>query len=108
MKEDSVYIEHILEMIAKIEVYLADLDYDAFVKDELLQDGVIRKLEVIGEAANQVSESFRLAHAEVPWREMVSMRNKIIHDYFDVDLSVVWDTAKRSLPELRAMLMKVR
>jgi len=101
MKDDTVYLRHILDAIRRIEQYLGDVSYDHFMQNSLLQDGVIRQITIIGEAARSVSDVFRNAHPELPWSEMVGMRNKLIHDYFEVDFSTVWDTAKSDLPRLK-------
>lgn len=68
--------------------------------DEIRQDAVIRKLEVVGEATKRVENQLRDRYSEVPWRAMAGMRDKLIHDYFNVDLEIVWETAKSEVPAL--------
>jgi uncharacterized protein with HEPN domain len=100
-KDDTVYLRHILDAIQRIQEYLASTPYDQFLQDHLLQDGVVRQLEVIGEAASNVSEALQSAHPELPWGEMIGIRNRLIHAYFEVDLFIVWDTVRSDLPPLK-------
>ncbi len=78
-----------------------------FDKNELVQDAVIRNIEIIGEASTRVSDDFRASHSEIPWREMAGMRDKLIHDYMGVDLDVVWRTIEIDIPELHRLLKKI-
>jgi uncharacterized protein with HEPN domain len=99
------YLEHIVEAIDRVTSYLRDTHVFAdFQRDARTQDAVVRNLEIIGEASNQLramSPQFVTDHPELPWIEMRGMRNKITHGYFDVDWAVVWDTTRNDLPELR-------
>jgi uncharacterized protein with HEPN domain len=83
---------------------LADLvsrtDREAFDSDWVIQDALIRELEVLGEAAGRVSTEFTAAHPHIPWREITGLRHKLIHDYFVVDLGIVWRTATSNVPEI--------
>lgn len=108
MKPDErVYLRHILDAIAKAESYIQGLDEPAFGGNSLVQDAVIRQLEIIGEAARHVSPAFRSRHPLVPWDDIAGMRDKLIHDYFGVDLSRVWLTATEDLPVLKADLQGI-
>ena len=73
----------------------------------MLFDAVVREIEIIGEAVNNISDKLRKAHPGVQWNLMVGMRNFLIHEYFEVDLEVVWDTVKNSLPELKEQIQKI-
>lgn len=99
------YLEHIVEAIVRVTDYLGDTrDFAAFQQDTRTRDAVVRNLEIIGEAAIQLramSPEFVANHPELPWIEMRGIRNKIIHGYFDVEWSVVWDTARDDLPSLK-------
>ena len=101
MKNDAVYLHHILDAINRIQGYIAGVSYDQFLQDSLLQDGVVRQLEIIGEAAKNVSSAFRDTYPELPWRQMTGIRNKLIHNYFEIDLFIVWDTVQSDLPPLK-------
>jgi uncharacterized protein with HEPN domain len=82
-----------------------------FLADELVQDAVIRNLEIVGEAVRNIHRdhpSFAAAHPEVPWEEMYLMRNRVAHGYFSVDLGVVWRTLQRDLPELQQQISETK
>lgn len=104
MKDDLVYLQHILESIDKINRYLKDTSYDSFMFNDMQVDAVVRELEVIGEAANNVSEQFKAKHLNLPWREMVGMRNRLIHEYFGVNTKIVWETCQSDLKELKNLI----
>ena len=78
-RDDSVYLRHILDAIAKVEVYLCGKDETTFSQDTLLQDGVIRQIEIIGEATRRLSQELRARYEHLPWQDIVGMRNKLIH-----------------------------
>jgi len=107
MKNDFVYLRHILDAIEKIERYLESHAYDSFAKDEKTIDAVVRELEIIGEAARNVSEGFQLEHPSLPWREMAEMRNKLIHEYFDVDTEIVWQTCVNDVKKVKAQVREI-
>jgi uncharacterized protein with HEPN domain len=90
MKDDRIYIDHILESIGRIRTYLSGKNQLAFANDHLTQDAVIRQLEIIGEATKRISKEFRAINPDVPWADMAGMRDILIHDYIDVDLDIVW------------------
>ncbi len=105
-KIDSIYIDHIMESISKIERYLVGMDHDSFLNDEMVQSAVIRELEVIGEASKNISKKTKDMYEGVPWRSISGMRDKLIHDYMGVDLDAVWDTATIDIPELKMNLSR--
>ena len=97
------YLGHILAAIERIERHTAKVDELSFLSSELIQDAVIRNLEVIGEAANniqRVDAAFAAAHSEIPWQIMYTMRNRLSHGYDQVDIEMVWKTLCKDLPEL--------
>ena len=104
MKDDSVYLDHILTAISKIENFVLGISQDEFEKSVLIQDAVIRNFEIIGEATKKISCSFTQAHPEIPWQDMAGMRNKLIHDYIDVDMDVIWRTIEIDLPLLKELI----
>lgn len=100
-KSPKVYLEDILTSISRIEEFIEGLSFENFSKDQKTIDAVIRNLEIIGEAARNVPEGFAGQHSNLPWREMVSVRNKIIHQYFGVDINILWQTIKEDLRGLK-------
>ncbi len=98
---DSIYLQHILDAIQKIDIYLQGIGKDEFLTNSLIQDGTIRQLEIIGEATKQLSSELRDQQSSIPWSQMAGMRDKLIHHYFGVDLGTVWLTATQDIPELR-------
>jgi len=107
MKDDKVYLSHILGAIEQIEIYLSGTDYDSLKADNMLLDAVARELEIIGEAANNISEEFRKAHKNVPWHKAIGLRNKIIHEYFGLDLKILWETCRKDLPKFKKQVEDV-
>jgi uncharacterized protein with HEPN domain len=101
MRSPQERLLDILEAIARIERYVA-LGKARFLEDELIQVWMVHHLERIGEAAARLGREFQEAHPQVPWREMVAMRNLLVHEYFSVDLEEVWETVVRDLPLLKA------
>lgn len=101
---DLVYLRHILDAISRIEEYTQDIKYEDFMDNHLIQDGVIRQIEIIGEATKRLSKEIREKHSGIPWRDMTGMRDKLIHNYFGVDIDAVWDTAERDIPGLKNRL----
>jgi len=108
MKDDSIYIDHILNSINRILDYISGKDREAFEADLVTQDAVVRQLEVIGEATKRVSKELRSMHPDIPWSDMAGMRDVLIHDYIDVDLGVVWKTASENIPDLKALIIKLQ
>ncbi len=99
-RDDTVYLRHILDAIQKVEQYLNGVPEAIFIQDSLIQDGVIRQLEIMGEAVKRLSSSLREQNGQVPWADVAGMRDKLIHGYFGVDQEKVWLTAKDDLPVL--------
>jgi uncharacterized protein with HEPN domain len=100
-RRDSQYLADILEAIQHVLEYTCELTYDEFLHSSLVQDAVLRNIQVIGEATKKLSAGLQAKHTQTPWREMAGMRDKVVHDYFDIDHQVVWDAARRDLPPLR-------
>lgn len=104
-KNPKIFLEHIVESIDLIQGYIADLKFEEFIKLKETQDAIVRRLEIIGEAAKNLPKDFKEKHSEINWKEIVGMRDKIIHEYYDVDLKIVWDTIKGDLP---AFMVKIK
>ena len=107
IKKDQVYIEHILEAITKIENFSKGISRFDFDRNVMIQDAIIRNIEIIGEATKKISNGFTQRQQEIPWSEMAGMRNKLIHDYMDVDLDVVWKTIEVDLPLLKELISNI-
>jgi uncharacterized protein with HEPN domain len=101
------YLEHIAQAIERATGYVERMDSVAFQETSLAQDAAIRNIEIIGEAASRIQQQapeFVAAHPELPWGKMRGMRNRMIHNYFDVNVDVVWNTIKEDLPQLKQQI----
>jgi uncharacterized protein with HEPN domain len=87
--------------VAQIQSYLDEQSFEEFIANKMVQDAVVRQLEIIGEASRNLSEDFCRLHPEVPWSQIVGMRNRIAHDYLSVDMEIVWDIIAHDLPTLK-------
>lgn len=103
-KDPRVFIGHIIESIELIEHYSEKLTTDTFKKDQALQDAIIRRLEIIGEATKNIPASFKASYTEIPWKQIAGIRDILIHEYFDVDLDLTWQVVKRELRPLKTKL----
>jgi uncharacterized protein with HEPN domain len=104
------YLQHILDAIDRATGYVAGMDLDAFQRDTRTQDAVIRSIEIVGEAANKTrlaDPEFAARFPNVPWDVIYGMRNRIVHDYFEVDLEIVWQTVQQDLPALREQIAEL-
>jgi len=101
-------LEDILEALERINQYIQDLDLRQFGTDQRTVDAVIRNLEIIGEAARHVPDFIEKEYPSVPWRHIRGMRNILIHEYFGVDIGIIWQTIAYDLPPLRDELEKIK
>ena len=108
MKDEKVYIEHISAAIKKIEEYVAKLTKEKFMENTLVQDGVIRQIEIIGEASKLISNETKKKSPATTWKDITGMRDKLIHAYFGVDLDAVWKTVKEDIPSLKKDIKKLK
>ena len=106
MKDDKVFLQNILERIVKIETY-TDSGKDEFMRSDLIQDAVIRNLEIIGEATKRVSQEIKEQHQEIPWRQMAGLRDVLIHDYMGISLKIVWNVVQNELPQLKIKIIEL-
>jgi len=107
MKRDRAYLKHILEAISNIEKFVEGLTKEEFFKNVEKQYAVLRGLEIIGEATKNLSRELKGKHREIPWRDIAGMRDKLIHQYFGVNLELVWVTIKNKLPEFKNQILKI-
>lgn len=103
-REDSAILQDIRNAISRILSYTRDLDYDNFVNDFKTQDAIIRNLEILGEAAKLLSNETKSNYSKIPWKDIAGTRNKLIHDYFGVNIDVVWSIIKNDIPLLKKEL----
>lgn len=101
-------IDDMIERIERIERFIVGLEREVFLRDEKTADSVVRNLEVIGEAASRLPQEIRNHHVEVPWSRIVGLRHRIVHDYFDVDLDLVWAIVQGELSPLKAQLRAIQ
>jgi uncharacterized protein with HEPN domain len=102
--EDTTRLGHILDAIRCIETYSRGVDKVAFRANKMMQDAIVRQVEIIGEAARNISEEFQEEHPELPWLEMRAIRNKIDHDYLEINSDIIWDTIQNDLPSLKPLI----
>ena len=107
MSRDTEYLIDILEAAKLALAYVSGKSKDEFLEDTQCQDAVVRRLEIIGEAAGRISDETKSALPDVPWKEMIGMRNVMIHEYDGIDMVIVWDTIKTNIPTLIASLEKI-
>ena len=105
--EPRDYLKHILTEADYLTARSVDLTLDVFLADDTLQRAFVRSLEVIGEAAKRVPDDFRIANPHIEWRAMAGMRDRLIHNYFGVDLELVWDVVRNRIPVLREQLAAI-
>jgi uncharacterized protein with HEPN domain len=101
-------IEDIWEAVEKIERYVSGMNQDAFVKDEKTVDSVVRNLEIIGEAANRLPQTFKTQFPDMEWPKIIGLRHRIVHDYFNIDVEMVWQIIQTDLPVFKSKLSLAR
>lgn len=106
-RRDQDYLSDIREAIQRIAVYTAGLDYEQFMQDSKTQDAVVRNLEIIGEATKNLSSRLRRVYAQIPWKDLAGMRDKMIHHYFGINYEIVWTIAKEELPDLLSQIQDI-
>jgi uncharacterized protein with HEPN domain len=106
-RTDQEFLSDIREAIQRISTYLAGIDYETFVKDTKTQDAVIRNMEILGEAAKNLSEDFRAAHPGVPWKKMAGSRDRLVHHYFGVNLDIVWQIVSTELSKVNEQILNI-
>lgn len=104
MRDDRERLLDIQEAIERIEKY-AERGHEAFERDELIQTWILHNLQILGEAARAISADFKQQHSEVSWQQIAGMRNILVHDYFGIDASIVWEVVERDLPILKQQVL---
>jgi len=106
MKKDPlIFLKHILESIEWIETDIKGFSEEDFLKNVPIQDAVVRRLEIIGEAIKNLPDELKKTNPEIPWQDIMDMRNKLIHEYFGIDLNLVWSVVKNDIPFLKGQVV---
>jgi len=104
----ELLIEDLWEAVEKVERYTVGFDHDNFIKDDKTIDSVVRNFEIIGEAAGKLPPEFRDNHPDVQWKKIIGLRHRIVHDYFDIDVEIIWQIIKSYIPGLKQNLRLIR
>ena len=109
MKERTtkIYFEDIITFIKRIESYIHDFNFESFVENQLVIDAVIRNLELIGEASKNIPSNIKKKFSNVPWSEMVGLRNLATHGYFKLDLTIIWEIITKDIPENKQTIQNI-
>ncbi len=107
MRNHRLYLKDIFEAMDAVQAFVEGMNFDAFVADDKTTSAVVRKLEIIGEAAKNVPETIRQEYSQVPWQQMAGMRDRIIHRYFAVNHVIVWNTVKDHIPSLQPIIGQI-
>lgn len=106
-KDPKIFIEHILQSIEIIEGHIENKTEKDFSDSVLLQDAIIRRIEIIGEAAKNLPSDFKEEHHDIPWKTIAGMRDILIHKYFGIDLELTWEVVKRDIPALKEQILEI-
>lgn len=108
IRDDQIYLAHIVDALVQITTYTNGMDGEAFRANRLVQDAVIRQFEIVGEATKNLSDRFRESNSGLPWKDLAGFRDKLIHQYFGVDLSTVWQSVVDDVPFLLDAVQKIQ
>lgn len=106
-RDFNVYLEDVLNAIEKIDRYVANITFDTFIRDEKTVDAVARNLEIVGEAIKKVPLHVRQRHTEVEWKKIAGLRDILIHAYFGIDATIIWDVVREKLPVLKQQVEQI-
>jgi uncharacterized protein with HEPN domain len=107
-RDAALYLEDISESIKRIENYVTGLTFEEFARDKKTIDAVVRNLSVIGEAVKSIPEEIKSKHSDIPWNEIIGMRNKVMHEYFSVAEDILWETIRKNLPSLKEKINQIK
>lgn len=109
MKRDAmVQIEDIIESLLRIEEYILSINKDDFISNVQIQDAVVRRLEIIGEAVKNIPQEIKVKYPHIPWKKIAGMRDLLIHEYFGVNLDRIWKVAKEDIPNLKKEISEIK
>lgn len=106
-RDEKLYISDILESIRKIEAYTRSISFEEFSEDDKTKDAVLRNLEVVGEAVKNISDGVKARYPDIDWKVIAGMRNKLIHEYFGVSFSIVWETVRNDIPPFKLRVERI-
>jgi|SRR3989344_2226982 len=106
-KDEHIFVHHILNSIKNIEEDTNNFTKEEFFRARTIQDAVIRNIEIIGEACKNLPSEYKKKHKNIPWNDIIGMRDKLIHGYFGVDLKIVWNVVTTELPKLKQQLKEI-
>lgn len=106
-RDDTVYLRHILDAIHQIRTYLEHVSEEKFLQTPLLQDAVVRQLEIIGEASRNLSDNLHQSHPKIPWQQVIALRNRLTHAYFSINYQTVWEIIQVDLPYLEQQIKAI-
>jgi uncharacterized protein with HEPN domain len=107
MRDPKLYLNDIIEAMSAIEQFVEGVDFEDFKNDDMRSSAVIRKFELIGEAAKRVPESIKQEYPDIPWKDMAGMRDRLIHFYFGIKYELVWNTIRDIIPQVKALIAKI-
>ncbi|MDF0591378.1 HepT-like ribonuclease domain-containing protein [Candidatus Methanocrinis natronophilus] len=107
-KDPEVFLDHILESIDLIEDYSEGVTESEFIRSSSLQDMIVRRIEIIGEAVKNLPDDLKREHPQIPWRDIAGLRDIVVHQYFGLDLELIWDVVEKDIPQLKPEILRIR
>ena len=107
MKDDKLYLIHISECIERIESYVSQIDKESFLASTLIQDAVVRNLQILAESSQQLSEQAKQAQPDIDWYKISGFRNILVHDYLGIDMKTVWNVVEKEMPILKKAINSI-
>jgi uncharacterized protein with HEPN domain len=104
----SLFVDDIIDSMHRIQTYIHTLNYDDFIENQMIIDAVIRNIEIIGEAANNIPNEIRNDFSDIPWKRMVGLRNIVSHGYFGIDLEIIWEIITKNLPQTKPLIVEMK